>query len=269
MIRAALTLTNVLDEATEVVGRTAAPWAAVLVATAIPYRFLQALFLDQLLEVGEEASRYGNLLGGTANFIVLATLLALWGRAVYARACRLAMARGTVPGKETWRLRPAAFACYVLAASVGIIGTALASLTILGIVIPILFAGLAIGTMELNERVSVTRPFALILQHGQRAKVPVALVFVFFCGFIVALVNVGAALSLIVWLVTSIGGFDAPNWPALFAPGNRRVILMILAGALIAVEPFWVAAHVVFVRKSGVEESGDDLRAWFEELQRA
>jgi len=34
------------------------------------------------------------------------------------------------------------------------------------------------------------------------------------------------------------------------------------------VEPFWIAAHVVFVRKAGAQERGDDLRAWFEELRR-
>lgn len=269
MIRKPLSLTTVLDEATDVVARTAAPWAGLLVATAIPYRFLQALFLNQLLEVGADASRYGNLLGGTANLIVLATLLALWGRAVFARACRLAMGRGTTPGKDAWRVPPAAFACYVLVAAVTIAAGSLAAVTVIGFPIAVVVAGLAIGTMELNDRVSVTRPFALIIRHGTRPKVPVAMVFVFFCGLIVALMNVFAAMGLVVWLATSIGGLDAPNWPVLFSPGNRRVTLMALAGAVIAIEPFWIAAHVVFVRKAGIEESGDDLRAWFEELQRA
>jgi hypothetical protein len=43
---------------------------------------------------------------------------------------------------------------------------------------------------------------------------------------------------------------------------------MLTAGALVAVEPFWIAAHVVFVRKAGAQERGDDLRAWFEELRK-
>jgi hypothetical protein len=44
---------------------------------------------------------------------------------------------------------------------------------------------------------------------------------------------------------------------------------MLIAGAILIVEPFWIAAQVVFVRKAGAEESGDDLRTWFDELQRA
>ncbi|HEY0141461.1 MAG TPA: hypothetical protein VGF48_11245 [Thermoanaerobaculia bacterium] len=269
LIRAPLSLTSVLDESTEVVARTAAPWAAVLVATSVPYRLLQALFLDQLFEVGAGASRYGNLLGGTANLIVLATLLALWGRAVYARACRLALGRGTAPGREVWRVRPAAFASYVLTASAAIIAGALTIFTVVGYGAAVILSGLAIGTMELNERVSLTRPFALLARYGNRPKVPIALVFVFFCGLFVAAANVAFAFTLLVWLATAVGSIDAPNWPLLFSQENRRFLLMVFAGAVIAVEPFWVAAHVVFVRKAGVEESGDDLRAWFEELQRA
>ena len=47
----------------------------------------------------------------------------------------------------------------------------------------------------------------------------------------------------------------------------RRYI--VTAGAIMLVEPFWIAAYVVFVRKAGAQESGDDLRAWFAELRRA
>ncbi|HYO75389.1 MAG TPA: hypothetical protein VE010_02905, partial [Thermoanaerobaculia bacterium] len=94
MIHTPLSTTSVLDEAADVVAATAAPWAGILILTALPYRILQALFLEQLIEVGSEAAHYGNLLGGTANLIVATFVLALWGRAVYARACRLGMARG-------------------------------------------------------------------------------------------------------------------------------------------------------------------------------
>jgi hypothetical protein len=73
----------------------------------------------------------------------------------------------------------------------------------------------------------------------------------------------------VLWLSGTIGALDAPNWPLLFGMGNRRFVLLLFAGAVIAVEPFWVAAHVVYVRKAGTQESGDDLRTWFEELQRA
>jgi hypothetical protein len=268
LIRAPLSTTSVLDEATEVVSITAAPWAGLLVATALPYRFLQALFLDQLLEVGDQAPKYGNLLGGTATMIVGATLIALWGRTVYARACRLAMGRGTRPGRETWRVPAAALVSYILTSSVAILFGYISVFTCIGVVIAVVFAGLAIGTAELNERVSLLEPFRLIVRHA-RTAIAIALVFVFFCAIFVALVNLAAAFALGVWAVSAIGGLDAPRWQLLFTPGNRRYVLMLFAGALVAVEPFWIAAQVVFVRKAGAEERGDDLRAWFEELRRA
>ncbi|HUP59491.1 MAG TPA: hypothetical protein VNA69_03630 [Thermoanaerobaculia bacterium] len=268
MIRTPLSTTSVLDEAAEVV-RLAAPWSAVIVLTSIPYRFLQAVFFDQLAEAGSEASRYGNLLGGTANLIVAAILLAFWGRAVYARACRLAHGRGTAPGREAWRVSKAAFASYVLTGSAAFLAGFVTCFTLAGFVVAVMFAGLAIGTMELNERISIATPFRNLFRSARTVAIPMALVFVFFCALVVAFVNLAAAFGLGIWLATAIGGFDAPHWPVLFGLGNRRFVLMLVAGALVAVEPFWVAAHVVFVRKAGAQESGDDLRAWFEELQRA
>lgn len=246
---------------------TAAPWAGLLVATALPYRFLQALFFDQLLEVGGKASQYGRLLGGTANLTVVAILLALWGRAVYARACRLAMGRGATPGRDVWRVPAAALVSYVFTSSVVLLLGPLSVFTCVGVWFVSILAGLAIGTMELNERVSVLEPFRLIGRYARTGAL-FGLSLVFFCALFVALVNLAAAFALGVWALGALGGFDAPRWELLFTGGNRRFILLLVAGAFVTVEPFWIAAHVVFVRKAGAQERGDDLRAWFEELRR-
>lgn len=269
MIRTQLSTTSVIDDAGEVVSRAGASWAALLAATLIPYRFLQALFFDQLLEVGSDASRYGNLLGGTANMIVASVLLAFFGRAVYARAVRLALGRDSAPGREAWRVSPAAFLSYLLTASAAMFVGYLSLFTIFGFIAAVMLSGLAVGTMELNERPGVVGPFRHIMRYTQRVGVPLALVFVFFCAFMVAFVNLGAAFALGQWLISSIGGFDAPHWNLLYGLGNRRFTLMLIAGALIIVEPFWIAAHVVYVSKAGAAERGDDLRIRFEELKRA
>jgi hypothetical protein len=268
LIRTPLTITSVLDEAAEVVKLTA-PWTALVVLTALPYRFLQAVFFDQLLEVGGSAAHYGHLLGATANMIVATVLVALWGRAVYARACRLAMSRGATPGRETWRVPMHAFMSYVLTASFMIFAGSLSLFTVFGFVIAVMFAGLAIGTMELNERAGLFAPFRLMARHAHKSAVPIALVFIFFCALLVAFANLAAAFQLAIWIASAIGGFDAPRWPLLFGVANRRFLLVLVAGAVMLVEPFWIAAHVVYVRKAGAQESGDDLRAWFAELRRA
>jgi hypothetical protein len=139
--------------------------------------------------------------------------------------------------------------------------------TIIGPIFSIILAGLAIGTMELNERVSLLEPFRLLGRYARVATL-LGMAFVFFCALFVALVNLAAAFGLGVWALSAVGGFDAPRWELLFDPSNRRYLLMLVAGAFVAVEPFWVAAHVVFVRKAGAQERGDDLRAWFDELRR-
>lgn len=248
---------------------TANPWVALLVVTSLPYRFLQALFLDQLLEVGAEASHYGHLLGSTANLIVLTIVLAFWGRAVYARACRLTTMTGSAPGREAWRVPMPALASYILTGSAALLLGFMTLFTVLGFIAALMFAGMAIGTMELNERVSLRKPFALAFHYARPLRVLVALVFVFFCAIFVAFANLIAAFELGGWLAGAVGGFDAPGWRELFSFGNRRFVLALFAGAVVAVEPFWIASHVLFVRKAGAAESGDDLRTWLEELRRA
>lgn len=268
MIHTPLSTTSVLDEAADVVAMTALRWVPLLVATSLPFRFLQALFLDQLFEAGSKAAQYGNLLGATANMTVATIVLALWGRAVYARACRLSLARGSVAGGEAWRVPAPALASYFLTGATAMLAGYVSIMTIIGFAVAVMLAGIAIGTMELNERVSVTRPFAIIARYTTHVGIPFALVLVFFCALAVALANLAAAFQTGVWLATAVGGFDAPHWPLLFG-NNRRYALMLGAGAIVLVEPFWIAAHVIYIRKAGAEENGADLRSWFEELRRA
>jgi hypothetical protein len=177
------------------------------------------------------------------------------------------MGRGATPGREVWRVPAAALVSFFLTSSVVLLFGHLSVFTCLGLWVASVFAGLAIGTIELNERVSVLEPFRLIGRYA-KPMILLGMAFVFLCGLFVAFLNLAAAFGLGVWALSAIGGFDAPRWELLFTPGNRRFVLVLAAGALVAVEPFWVAAHVVFVRKAGAQERGDDLRAWFDELRR-
>ena len=111
MIRAPLSTTAVLDEAADAV-RIALPWTALLLAASLPWRFLQVVFADRLLELGSDASRYGDYLRSTATVAMIAFVLSRWGRLVYARAIRLVDASGAAPGAEALRVRPAVFADY-------------------------------------------------------------------------------------------------------------------------------------------------------------
>ena len=268
MIRAPLSTTSVLDESASIVRATASPWVGLLLATSLPYRFMQAVFADRLLELGSTASQYGDVLRTTADLTCLAFLLSLWGRAVYARACRLTSESGLPPGREALRVPMVALVSYVFIASIAESVTYLLLVTGIGIALGAILSGLAIGTMELNDEAGVRGALRRLARYGKETRVIVALALVFFCAFVIALLNVATLFAGGLALASTVGGWDAPRWHVLLSPANRRYILMIIAGALLVIEPFWIAANVLLVRKAGTAESGDDLRVWFEELQR-
>ena len=267
LIHAPLSTTSVLDEATDIVSMVASPWAAVVIATSIPYRFLQALFIDRLFEVRGEASHYGTLLGTTANLAILAFVLALWGRAVFARACRLAASRGEPPSGEAWRVTPVALASYTFTGTIAELVFYATLFSGIGTFVAAILGGLAIGTMELNERASVSASIRLIAKYGREMRILLALTVVFACAMVVAFINVIATFSLGMSLADVFLGADLSRWSILFSPNNRRFVLAAIAGAWIAIEPFWIAANVVLVRKAGAAETGEDLRVWFEEVR--
>ena len=267
MIHAPLSTTSVLDESTDIVSMVAAPWAAVVIATSIPYRFMQAVFIDRLVEVGGEASHYGTLLGTTANLAIASFVFALWGRAVFARACRLAAARGAPPGGEAWRVSPVAFGSYLFTGTLAELIFYATLFSGIGTILAAIVGGLAIGTMELNERASIFGAMRLIARYGRELRIITALVLVFGCAFVIALINVTATFGFAMWLADVFLGADLSRWSVLFGEHNRRFVLATLAGAWIAIEPFWIAANVVLVRKAGAAETGEDLRVWFEEVR--
>jgi hypothetical protein len=257
----------VLDEMSDAVAAAAAPWAGVLVLTSLPYYFLQVLFLDRLAEVGGAASHYGRALGAIANWTILAFVVCLWGRAVWARACRIALETGARPGLSALRVPLAALASYLLTASLAEVLFYGTMLSFVGPLVVILFGGIAIGTMELNEQVGVAAPLRLIARYSRHVRIELALFLIFIVGWIVAIVNLGAAFDVAVWLANGFAGADTSRWEVLLNLHNRTFRLLLFAGAALAVEPFWIAANVVLVRKSGAAESGEELRIWFRELQ--
>lgn len=267
MIHAPLSATSVLDESASIVRATATPWAGLLLLTSLPYRFLQAVFADRLLELGSNASQYGDTLHLTADLTCVAFLLSLWGRAVYARACRLTSASGAAPGRDAFRVPLAALGSYILVAAIAESVTYMLFITVAGIGLGAILSGMAIGTMELNEQPGVLAPLRSFKRYRKQTRIVLALAFVFLCGFVIALVNVTALSAAALSLVSTIGGWDAPRWHVLLSFSNRRFVLMVFAGAMLVIEPFWIAANVLLVRKAGVAENGDDLRVWFEELK--
>ena len=195
MIRAPLSTTSVLDESADVVRMTAAPWGALLILASMPYRFLQVLFLDRVLELGSSAGQYGDVLRTTAYWTAAAFVLSRCGRAVYARACRLAASRAEGPGTEALRVPLAALLGYIFVSSITELLTYMTFFTLIGPLGAAMLSGLAIGTMELNDQSGVRAPLRLITRYGRAVRTLSALILVFIVAVIVAAINIWAAFG--------------------------------------------------------------------------
>lgn len=263
--RAPLSTTAVLDETADVVA-AAAPWAAIVLVTGLPYRFLQLVFIERLIDLGAEAKHYANALGTLATLTVIAFAVSLAGRAVWIRVCGLAHKGAPIRTRDAFRVRPAALLSYLFTSALIAALDYSLWMSILAIPILVVVAGLAAGTMELNERPSLAEPLRLIVRYSKNAKIVTALLFVFFVALVVAIINLYAAFALGLWLAHAFSSAGLARWDLLLRPTNGHFFGMLVAGAIVAVEPFWLAANVVLVRKAGVAESGDDLRQWLEEL---
>ena len=271
MIRAPLSTTSVLDETTDAVARSAAPWAGVLIATSIPYRFLQVLFIERLVELGSSATHYAIALGELANWTTLAFVISLLGRAVYARAIRLAEAGGEAeegPRRITgapFRVPPVALFSYLYTAVFAELTFVLSLLTIVTIPLAIMLSGIAVGTMELNRKAGLRPPLRLIVRYLKSSRTLLAVVLIFAIALLMAWINLYAVAEVALWLSNAFAGADTARWARLIGSSHFRWLSF--AGAVLTIEPFWVAANVILVRKAGAEESGEELRLWFRELQ--
>lgn len=261
-----LAVSEILDDAAEVAMRVAAPWMGLLWLSALPLRFLQMHFAARVMELGGEAAQYGDYLGGLALAATAALVPSLWGRAVYVRAVGLGLRSERVPGSEALRLSTRGFAAYLYASLViDVLFLALAP-TLIAIPMLILFAGLAAAAHPQLERLGPIAPLREIARQLTEVRVLSALLFVFGVALVAAWVNLYFLFRLGLWLAGAVPGLDPTPWAAALGP-SRSLVLVLLVGAVLAVEPFWLAALTVFVHKARSRETGEDLRLWFERLR--
>ena len=88
-------------------------------------------------------------------------------------------------------------------------------------------------------------------------------------ALLVAVVNLHVLFQAGVWLAGAVPGTDPGRWRALVGASNPRYWLLVLAGAVLAVEPYLLAATTVYVHKVRSRSSGEDLRLWFARLRRS
>jgi hypothetical protein len=264
---AALGVPEILDETGDLAWQVAAPWMGLLWLAVLPLRLAQAEFASRLLALRGESHRYGHLLLALAAVAAGAFVLATLGRAVYARACLMAIRTSRPPGARALAVGLTPFLTHLYLALVAEVLFFGLCLTVVAAPLATTLQALAAAVAPLAERPGLVAPLRLVWASGARAGALLGLQAVFAVAFAIALLNVGATFQAGLWLAGAVPGIDLATWAHRLEPASARFLLLVAAGAMLVVEPFWLAAHIVYVHRLRARESGEDLRAWFERLR--
>ena len=270
-----ISLIQTLNNAGGTVKAVARPWLGVFWLSRMPYRFLQVYFLLELAKLGPQAKHYGDYLFSLSLALMLALVVSTYGRAVFVRACFLSQSQDRTPGAEAWRVRPADLLTYLYCDL--LLEVIALALWWTFIFFPFCFAlsGIA-GAISYNvERPSLIKPLVDIAVLGVRLKNWLGMLCFFGFATLITWINLYFAFQAGEWLAGGIFGIDLSRWQYLLRPmeyvpilpAEWRPALLMLAGAALAVEPFWLAANVVFVQMSRAQKSGEDLRYWFDSIR--
>lgn len=268
-MRAGLSVADVLDDAGDLPSLVAAPWIGVLWLTALPLRLAQAELASRLVALGGDASRYGDLVLALAALTTAALFLATAGRAVFARACLLAIRTGTPPGREALAVGLTPLLSHLFLALLAEALFYALCLTVVLVPLTVTLSALAAAVAPLAERPGLLPPLKATAAAFARTGTLVGLQLVFAVAFVIAAANVAVAFHAGLWLAGAVPGIDLAAWANRLSASSPRFVALVLAGACLVVEPFWVAAHVALVHRLRARETGEDLRAWFERLRAA
>ena len=279
MNRHSISVSDIVDEAAPVVRRNGAPWLGVLWATAIPLRISQAYFYNELYLLSDP-TRFGDYLGRLALYAFAALLPALWGRAVFVRACTLSMQSGRRTGAEALRPPAAPLANFICLALLFEMLFYMFAFTWIAIPFLVILSGLAAVTPWQTERPGLIRPLRDLFSFTGNLSMLFALLMIFTMAMFIVYINFYLALRGVVWSGGSLLGQDLSRWEYLlrgydvgggteipFWPAEGLVRWICLAGTVLIVEPFWFASLNVYVHRSRFTESGEDLHRWLQKLK--
>jgi len=272
VIRRELSTGAVLDVAVDLVSRRIPGAAGLLVLTSLPLRFLEAWLANRLLQLGDDASEHVAYLTSLSVWVTLALLLAFWGRAVWARACTLALTGSPegfrrLPLRARLRLAPSGFLSYLYAATAAELLFFAMGWTVVALPVLAVLTGLAAATSPLEGRPGAFASLFHVLRNARPFGVLLGLTTVFLMAVPVAFIQISVLFQLLVWLAGGVAGTASTWWSVALGWDNQQFVLLALAGAFLLLEPFWLAALVVAVRQARARQSGEDLAAWFEALR--
>jgi hypothetical protein len=272
VIRTRLTTGAVLDAAVDLVSRRIPGPAGLLILTSLPLRFLEAWLANRLLQLGDDASDHVSYLTSLSLLVTVALLPAFWGRAVFARSCALALSAGgegfhRLPLRDRLRLPPGSFLSYLYAAAFFELLFIASEWTLVAIPFLALLTGLAAATSPLEDRPGFFTSLLRVARNARPLGVLAGLTTVFLFALPVAFINLSALFQILVWAAGLMTGATDLWWQVALSWSNQQFIVLAVAGAMLLVEPFWIASLVVTVRQARARQSGEDLAAWFDALR--
>ncbi len=270
-----ISLMAVLSDAEDCVRLVAAPWFGVLALCALPYRFVQVYLIDLIFEWGHQANQYGDYLWGVSLVGGLVFLVLLYGRAVFVRACFLSSRARAVRWRDVFRVRLVDLCVFVYVSL--LMETLYYALWVTFVAMPVFFmlSGLAAATAYGSDKAGLVDPFRKLLAALDHLKILLAMLALFSVAALLVWVNLYFLVQAGIWMCGGLGGVDLSffeyllrpyEWVPLL-PMERLPKLLLWVGALVVVEPFWLAAQVSFVRRLRSKESGEDLVRWFDAVR--
>jgi hypothetical protein len=256
---------ELLDDAGELSAR-AAPLMAVLWLSAMPARFALAYFLVRLVQLGGRAHEHGTYVRTLALVALLLWLPSLWGRQVWVRACRRALEGD---GQQGWRALRVPLgelaAAAVAALFVELIFWALAP----SLVVPLALLPVAALAAAASPRAGpgLFGPLRELFASVGSPVTLFGLMLLSLLALLLAFFNLGLFFQLAAWAASPLLGVEAVAWQRILALHNPVYTALLLAGATLLVEPFWLAAITVHVERVRAASSGEDLRQRFAELR--
>jgi hypothetical protein len=274
MARDLLSPLGILDATHGAARRAAAPWLGVFWLASIPLRFLQVHFVRELAYLAGEAGEYGDYLTDLAWLVFAALVPAVWGRALWMRACHLALQSGARPGPETLRVPTAQVANTLY---LTLLVEALFAITLWTFVAApwlTVAGGLACAAALRTPRPGLLRPVLELLRLSVHFRVVIGLGFTYSVAFVLAFLNVYIGLRGIVWAASAVMGRELarcahvlrPVEVVPIVPAESIALAACVAGAMLVVEPFWLASLAVFVHRAELRHTGEDLRLRFRTL---
>jgi hypothetical protein len=256
---------SIVDDAIEAV-RAAPAWVGLLWITALPSRLLFAFAAARLIELGPDAVRYGTWIRSIASLWVLLWLLSLWGRQVFVRASRHALDSERPPPRVLLRVPLGELAGHVSSAAAVEVAFWLLLVTFIAPAFLLLASGLAAVAAPAGGPGPLDSLRELWRGIGPVGRL-IRLLALFAIAAAAAAINLHLFTVAALWAAEGIPSLDLTTWRGVVSLHHPPYAILVATGALLLVEPAWIAALTAHVERVRARSSGEDLRRWFEELR--